>query len=430
MESAGSCGTGGAVCAGCVYANASANCNSGACSLGTCNAGFGDCNGNPSDGCETNTNTSTTYCGSCGSGHTCTGGTCTNGVCNCPSGQTNCGGVCVNLQTNGGNCGRCGHSCAYGSCGGGTCTQWTVASSSITGTPQGLVSDGKYVIWPDVGLKEVLEVPVGGATSATPLAADPSFSAIQSPQNSPISIGGETVVWVTNTSAWMGTAGVPNSGTLLPFALPGGITLLNVGVNTGGTRFIVMDYTAAQMPVYDCPLTGSLSSSSCLMDGTTPFSSGMAAGATRAYFPDSSDQVISEIDFGGPAIHFRATGLSLSTTSTGVAVDTNNFYWVNGTQIVKTSQLSPGSPIPLANLPSGLGGVVMATDGTNVYLTTVVNNGSGQLVYVPIGGCCSGSTCCTATDLVPAGGDPTGLAVAGGMVFWIDGSNIYGVATP
>ena len=347
-------------------------------------------------------------------------------MCSCPGGQILCNGVCVNSQTSGANCGRCGHSCAYGSCSSGKCTQWTVASSSITGTPAGVVSDGTNVIWADVGLKQVLEVPAAGSTSAGVLAGDPSFGSIPAAQNSPISIGSGTVVWITSTSAWKATAGVTGSGTLLPFTFPAGIELLNVALNTAGTRFIVMDYTAAQMPVFDCPL----GSTSCAMDGNTPFSSGMAAGATRDYFPDPSDNVISEIDFGGPAIHFFVTGLSLSTNSTGVAVDTNNVYWVNGTQIVKDSQLTTGNPIPLANLPSGLSGVVMATDGTNVYLTTTVSNSNGQVVYEPIAGCCSGSTCCTATDLVPAGGDPSSIAVAGGMVFWIDGANIYGVAAP
>ena len=333
----------------------------------------------------------------------------------------------MNTQTNGGNCGRCGHSCAYGTCGSGKCNQWTVASSSITGTPAGVVSDGTNVIWADVGLKEVLEVPAAGSTTATVLAGDPTFGSIPAAQNSPISIGSGTIVWVTQTSAWKATAGVANSGALLPFTYgTGGFELLNVGVNTAGTRFIVMNYTGSSSPVFDCPL----GSSSCAMDGNTGFQSGIAAVATRAYLPDPTDNAMEEIDFGGPAIHFFATGLSLSTTSTGVAADTNNVYWVNGTQIFKYFQLQTASPAPIANLPSGLEGVVMATDGTNVYLTTVVNNGSGHVVYVPIGGCCTGSTCCTATDLVPAGGDPTGLAVAGGMVFWIDGSNIYGVATP
>jgi hypothetical protein len=164
------------------------------------------------------------------------------------------------------------------------------------------------------------------------------------------------------------------------------------------------------------------------MDGNTPFSSGMAAGATRAYFPDPSDQVIGEIDFGGAAIHVFATGLSLNGNSTGIAVDTNNVYWVNGTQMVKESQLMTTAVTPIAALPSGANGNVMVTDGTNVYLTTA--SSTGQVLYEPVGGCCSGSTCCTAPALVPTGTAPNGLAVAGGMVFWIDGTNIYGVAAP
>jgi hypothetical protein len=390
-------------------------CVNGACT-GVCAPGTTRCSGNAVETCSAS--------GKWGSMAPCTGGgTCTNGQCSCPGGQSLCNGVCVNTQTSGANCGYCGHSCtANGSCGSGKCTKWTVASSSITSDPVGVVSDGTNVIWADDGLKEVLEVPVAGSTTGTVLAGDPSFGSMPAPQNSPISIGSGTVVWITSTSAWKATAGVANSGALLPFTFPAGITLLNVGVNTAGTRFIVMDFAGNEMPVFDCPL----GSSSCAMDGNTPFSSGIAAGATRAYFPDPTDNVIGEIDFGGPAIHFAASGQSLSSNSTGIAADQNNVYWVNGTQIVKMSQLV-GPVTPIAALPSGANGDVMATDGTNVYLTTAA---TGQVLYAPVAGCCSGSTCCTATPLVPTGTVPTGITVAGGMVFWIDGANIYGVAAP
>jgi hypothetical protein len=42
----------------------------------------------------------------------------------CPAGQTNCSGVCKNLQTDAANCGTCGHACTDGTpvCMGGACT--------------------------------------------------------------------------------------------------------------------------------------------------------------------------------------------------------------------------------------------------------------------------------------------------------------------
>ncbi len=282
------------------------------------------------------------------------------------------------------------------------------------------MSDGTNVIWADNGLKKVLEVPVAGSTTASVLAQDPTFSSIQSAQNSPISIGSGTVVWVTSTSAWKATAGVAGSGAVLPFTFAAGITLLNVGVNTGGTRFITMDYTGG-LAVSDCPLSGS----TCLPDGNeAQFLSGIATTATRGYWPDPGSGTIDESVFGGPAIDVFASGQTLN--GSGIAADQNNVYWVNGTQLVGESELG-GAVTPLATLPAGANSDVMAADGKNVYITTA---SSGQLLYVPVAGCCSGTTCCTASPLVPTGGTPTGVAAAGGMVFWIDGTNIYGVAAP
>ena len=49
---------------------------------------------------------------------------CNDRMCTCPSGQTNCGGTCVDLQTNSNNCGGCGNVCPTnelcfaGQCGG------------------------------------------------------------------------------------------------------------------------------------------------------------------------------------------------------------------------------------------------------------------------------------------------------------------------
>ncbi len=52
-------------------------------------------------------------CGGCG--HACQGGTrCKAGACGCPTGQTLCGATCVQLTTDAANCGACGHACNSG----------------------------------------------------------------------------------------------------------------------------------------------------------------------------------------------------------------------------------------------------------------------------------------------------------------------------
>jgi hypothetical protein len=47
---------------------------------------------------------------------------CENGACVCPSGETVCGGSCVDLATDHANCGACGNVCSSGSCSSGNCS--------------------------------------------------------------------------------------------------------------------------------------------------------------------------------------------------------------------------------------------------------------------------------------------------------------------
>ena len=94
--SVGNCGACGRACAA---PNGVAACVAGACAVASCSAGFANCDGLAGNGCEVDTRTSLTHCGACNAGCAApTGGTarCAAGVCTraCPTGQTNCNGVC------------------------------------------------------------------------------------------------------------------------------------------------------------------------------------------------------------------------------------------------------------------------------------------------------------------------------------------------
>jgi hypothetical protein len=139
------CGTCGNICPS--PANSSASCANGRCGF-TCNPGYTPCG----NACL-NLNSDPGNCGTCG--HMCpqplnSTATCTNGKCGfacnagytpcgsqccpsgqkcnpntgqcCPPGRDPCGKICVDLKTDPGNCGDCGHKCAAGQhCSGGTC---------------------------------------------------------------------------------------------------------------------------------------------------------------------------------------------------------------------------------------------------------------------------------------------------------------------
>jgi hypothetical protein len=82
----------------------------------TCPAGTTDCGGECVD-----TQSDDNNCGACG--NVCSGGkSCENGVCTCPSGGTDCGGTCSDGYSDPNNCGRCGNVCQAGQdCAGGQC---------------------------------------------------------------------------------------------------------------------------------------------------------------------------------------------------------------------------------------------------------------------------------------------------------------------
>jgi hypothetical protein len=146
VNNCGSCGH------ACNMIGGTETCVNGQCSEPVCNAPMANCDGNAANGCEINTSDDKNNCGSCGhvcpTGANCSGSQCTNCaagtmLCNnacapCPTSPANgtlacaggscvatcnngnlpklCGSgnntVCVNTQTDNGNCGNCGMTCS------------------------------------------------------------------------------------------------------------------------------------------------------------------------------------------------------------------------------------------------------------------------------------------------------------------------------
>lgn len=112
----------------CTIAGGTARCEGGECKVRTCDSGRGDCDGNPDNGCETNVNTNQTHCGACAAagGVNCNTiyanatATCQSGACSfvsCQAGYGNCNssltdGCEVNLRTDAAHCGSCSTQCS------------------------------------------------------------------------------------------------------------------------------------------------------------------------------------------------------------------------------------------------------------------------------------------------------------------------------
>ncbi|WP_437774529.1 hypothetical protein [Sorangium sp. So ce1097] len=120
----GACAAAGGVNCNTIYANATATCQSGACSFVGCQAGYGNCNSSLTDGCEANIRTDEAHCGACGTQcntiHT-TSNLCIDGACNpvCTSAQyDDCGvprnGCNIDLWSDESNCLGCNLVCQSG----------------------------------------------------------------------------------------------------------------------------------------------------------------------------------------------------------------------------------------------------------------------------------------------------------------------------
>lgn len=88
----------------------------------TCKGTRADCNGRADDGCEVDTKSSPKNCGACGKacakGEVCSGGKCSDA---CPATQTNCGGACVDTDSDIDHCSACNSACTAPANGIATC---------------------------------------------------------------------------------------------------------------------------------------------------------------------------------------------------------------------------------------------------------------------------------------------------------------------
>lgn len=95
---------------------ASYSCSTGVCGIETCDTDYGDCDNDYSNGCEAHLKTDALNCNSCGQACTseqfpyCVDGKCTG---QCQGDDVDCGGDCVDINSDTNHCGECNNVCSY-----------------------------------------------------------------------------------------------------------------------------------------------------------------------------------------------------------------------------------------------------------------------------------------------------------------------------
>jgi hypothetical protein len=253
-----------------------------------------------------------------------------------------------------------------------------------------------------------------------------AFKTLLDPAHRIMTLGGGVVIVASETQGLFkavvnsaSTASMPLAFTNLP---TGTVYQFNVALNAAGTRVGVMAEapSPASSQIYDCVLGTLTCTAAGSAFGFSLF--GAAASAANYYFPNGTGQAIEYVKFGGP---YTFQSLASPTQPSGfIALDATSAYWLT-TNALERSLLTGGGIVDVVtSFPANTGNYSdLATDGRNVYYTAF--GSPAYIAYAPVGAFPDKSA-----KVIASLSDASAVAAAGGKVFWIDGTTIYGMAAP
>jgi hypothetical protein len=335
----------------------------------------------------------------------------------CGSGETMCGGSCVNEKTDPNHCGGCGLKCNT-KCNAGQCIETLVSLGADDG-PWVIAVDATSLYWTSQGRCGG----EGGASSGTvmKMALDGSGQmTLASGQDQPIAIAVDktSVYWVNQCAG---------KGAVLKESLTGGSPVtLATGLDRPAN--IALDATSVYFTTADAVLSIPLDG---VVEGGAPttLASGQGASAgvgvegATVYFGGGKPPNIKSV----PSAGGKVTNLTPKTACDvpycasvgGLTTDAHDAYWsalmLGGysTSAVSAMKLSGGVPDDLDDDQ----GIVanLASDGTNLYWTTYANApGYGDVNTVEKVSVAGGAP----TTIAANQHAPRGIAVDATSVYW------------
>ena len=341
----------------------------------------------------------------------------------CPSGQSSCGGKCMNVATDNANCGGCGLTCA--ACVKGRCTT-TIATPALA--PWAIAVDSKNVYWTSLGsCASDGGVPTGNIASA-PITGGPPVTLVTA-QGSPSAIAVDT-----QSIYWVNKSDCSGNGSVMKAGLDGsGLTTL--AGNQNQAQYIALDganvYWTTADGVLSIPIGG-------VADGGAPTtlasmqgaSAGVAVeGKTVLWAQSGSRYDVNSVPVGGGSTRKLTPACGVGVACAGVAglaADADNVYWsplVAGTYPTYNVVAMPVGGGALNTL-AGLQGIAadITSDGKNVYWANYgMFMSLGQDVFeVPVTGG-------TPTTLASSQAYPRGIAVDATSVYWANSGSGGGI---
>ncbi len=428
---------------GCFFENSSSACSNGACSGGACctnacTVGQKTCVTGGLATCSVASNGCTAY----GSPAACTntGAVCSGSSCACPSGTTLCGTECVNTATNANHCGACGRSCLAGAAATGQCAASVCQPFTLQGvgplTPPLLIDP---ITVPLSSNATKLYATLSG-TAAASIDAQ-SGAILLSPANiyatsnfGPSGLSSQSASTLYGLDNSTGTARLvaitksTMAASTVSYTQPAG-TDLWVGVVPGTVQQLCV-LARAGWWVLQCQGTSGTTTVNVCSDGpesSCPGRTAFAADSTGLVWgpeglsPDEAPPSgFNVLYLSTPAALATPTKLTLPTDTSPrvIAVDAQYIYWFDagvGKRFYKTVRAAAGtttqlSSSPIANIPAQL-----AFDSTHLYWTDTT---VGTVSRVALASTSPQAPVVIATGQV----GPTGIAVDGSAVYWINGS--------
>jgi hypothetical protein len=362
--------------------------------------------------------TNAANCGRCGkacASSECLHGTCSvctpDGGCICPTGLTVCDGVCVDTQIDAKNCGGCGVAC-NDVCTGGACTR---VLASATGSLFGIAIDETdiYFTAQSADSGALARVPIdGGVVTTLAQSSSALFVAVDTTRvywtadDAVMSLSKDGGVPSTLASGPQQFSGVALDSTCVYWTTAGGGTIVRYAIDGGSPS------TLATNQVQPSALA--------LGSDSVYWTNSAADGGTGSIVRVSKD--------GGVA----TTLVAGVQASLGIAVDARRVYWTEPTAIMAVS-LEGGVPSTLATASVIAGGLLgppptfalLVVDPPNIFVSSVglTVTSFGAVYQVPIGGG-------AATTLAPFQFFSFGITTSATNVYWVAENGVFSHPKP
>jgi hypothetical protein len=315
----------------------------------------------------------------------------------CITGETKCGTSCVNEQTDGQNCGSCGHGCAGGECQSGACQPLQMA----TEVAYDIVIAQSKAYWVDQSTHVYGCGTMGaGMCGATLIASGQTTERIAYD-------GVGNIFWTNQTGGSIGQYAISTNTMTTP------VTGLSApqGIAANATDVFFTDTALGK--VFRYPFPGGPAQG--VATGSSSVPAGVTIDGTNAYFAEDGAGVVALIPF----VNWSAAGLrplaSGQDSPWSIAVSGTLVYWVNLPISAKGSIYAVDSMSDEVSGPFGSpqNPIRIVTDGTAIYWTdegtTGTANGSVVRCAIP---------CTTPVVLVQGLAEPVGLAVDSNVVYY------------